>query len=64
MGNSEQAEIIVAEKDEGDGKISISLRCSKCGEPIELNNPEFGMDCANRCMEKAFNSMISLDKLR
>jgi hypothetical protein len=61
--NEKVPEIVATEKDEGDGNVSLSLRCSKCGEPIGLYNPVFGMDCVNRCMEKQLNSVISLDKM-
>jgi len=36
----------------------VTLTCEFCGEPIALHNPEFGLDCKNRCQEKALRRLM------
>jgi hypothetical protein len=33
------------------GKISVSLTCTKCGEPL-VGTDKMGMHCKNRCFDK------------
>ena len=30
----------------------VNLLCEACGEPIEMPDPMFGMDCKNECQKK------------
>lgn len=40
------------------GGIEIDLRCPTCKEPITRTSVKYGMDCANRCGEKAYKAEI------
>ena len=40
------------------GNKDIFLNCQNCGKPINKTSVEFGMDCEDKCGEKAYKKLI------
>jgi hypothetical protein len=46
------------------GGIEIDLCCPTCKEPITRTSVKYGMDCANRCGEKAQIKRLGYDPMK
>jgi hypothetical protein len=45
----------VSARPAGKGKFHLDINCTKCGLPISKTS-DFGMDCANDCARKEFET--------
>lgn len=44
------------------GKLSVSLNCTHCGEPIDKVSARYGYDCKNECSKKEWKKRGSSPK--
>jgi hypothetical protein len=44
------------------GKLSVTLACEKCGEPIDKVTARYGYDCKNDCNKKEWQKRKSSPK--